>query len=215
MEPQTPGQQQSTLPATPPAEPPKEPPADDKPYFVAQTKDEYERAFGPTRQEGRDALLKKLGFEKPTELENFVNEYREVQDAAKGETEREKEAREAAEKARDAANQTLNQERINFRLESALRDAGVPSERIADALALASREGLEFNDKGELPGLAAAVTATLEPRPWLKAGQQQTYTAPDATPPTPQGLDLANMTDEEIQKLADRVTRGETIPIIQ
>jgi hypothetical protein len=47
-------------PENPPANPPADPPSDPnpEPYFVAQTKEEFEQRFGPTRLEGRESERK-------------------------------------------------------------------------------------------------------------------------------------------------------------
>lgn len=179
---------------------------------------------GFARIEGRqttinDLLAKAEGAQSIDDLVVAWQEKRTIEEATKGETEREKEAREAAEKRASTLESTLKQERIDARLEAAMRDAGVPSDRIEDSLVIArGSEGykaLEVGEDRKVQGLDDLVKSTLEPRSWLTAGGQQTYNAPDATPQTPQNLDFANMSDEEIQKLADRVARGETIPTVK
>jgi hypothetical protein len=162
----------------------------EQPYFVAKTKDEYERTFGPTRQEGRDALLKKLGFEKPTELENFVTEYRQLQEDAKSETDRERDARLAAEQERDKYRSLADTRLVDSELRIALLNAGVPSDRVAAAAKLVDRDSVQV-DNGAVSGLEEAVQSTVDSMPWLMGeATQPTYRAADTTQlPTNNGAD--------------------------
>ena len=73
---------------TPPAPPAQDdtPPAG--PYKVFETKEDYERQFGPTRTEGRLSLAKKYGFDTIEAFDAAVPSWKQAHDASLSEMEK-------------------------------------------------------------------------------------------------------------------------------
>lgn len=172
------------------SEEPQEPP-----YFVAKTKDEYEATFGPTRQEGRNALLKRLGFEKPEDAEAFVSEYRTIQDATKTDIEKlneristlEPEAKKA-ERYEGALSTFLERERD-----------GVP----AHVLKLLDR----MDPVEQLSYLSEHRADFMSPSS-VGGGTNPGQTATEGGPP-----DVSTMSSEEFEAFRQRVKSGERITL--
>jgi hypothetical protein len=116
-----------------------------------------------------------------------------VEEAIKTEADREREAREAAERERDSLRTLADERLIASELRIALIEKGVPADRVADAAKLVDRDSLSVSDKGEVEGLDEAVKATVESRPWLiEQGTEPTQRrkAPDTTPNPPAGEEV-------------------------
>lgn len=143
---------------------------------------------GTARKEGRQALANDLlsraqGAESIDDLIAAWEEKRTIEEATKGETEREREARLVAEQERDKYRSLADTRLVDSELRLALLNAGVPSDRVVAASKLVGREDIKV-DNGTVQGLEDAVQATVDSMPWLMAdggATQQTYRAADTS----------------------------------
>lgn len=132
---------------------------------------------GTARKEGRQALANDLlsraqGAQSVDDLVTAWEEKRTIEEATKGETEREREARIAVEQERDEYRALADTRLVDSELRLAFLNAGVPPDRVADAVALVARSSISV-DGDSVAGLEDAVKATLEPRSWLTETQQE------------------------------------------
>jgi hypothetical protein len=140
------------------------------------------------KREGKKArdseLLQQTGYESVEDMLKAATEYRNFQEQQKTEADKAAEKAERAEAARQAAEERYTTTLQTYALRDALRDRGVPSDRLDDALALAKRGKLEVDEDGNITGVGDVVEELLEPRPWLLEAQQETRPArlsPEAT----------------------------------
>jgi len=136
-----------------------------QPYRVIRTQDEWESLFGPTRQEGRDALLNRLGVQDEAEAERLVNEQREIQRQAESEVEtaqREKEeAEQEAQRLRDEVDQEREARQRFIRRQAArdeLRAQSVRPERLERALGELDLSQIQLDENEDATGADALVT---------------------------------------------------------
>jgi hypothetical protein len=180
----------------PPEPPPEDPPVGDpqQPYFVAQTKDEFEARYGPTRNEGRQVrekeILEKHGFNSQEEMDAWIETYKTVERETESAVEK---AEREAQEAKDA-NERLARERDQERdrrhevlkraaLERALVGKGVRADRIEDATDFALRrqeiaEKLSLDDSEKVAGHEEAADAVKERyAEWFSGTQTEPVTA--------------------------------------
>lgn len=119
------------------------------------------------KREGRNSVLAELGVDDLDGLKQIVTDYRAAEEEAQSDLDRLEKEREALKEQVKAANKLADDRLIGAELRSALMGAGVPSDRLKDALALTDRSALTVEKDGTVSGLEDAVQATLEPRPWL------------------------------------------------
>lgn len=151
------------------------------------SQEEVNRIVGQRVRKAADATRREAatqnGFEDFDTFVSAANAYRESEEAAKSETEREREARLAAEEERDKYRSLADTRLVDSELRIALLNAGVPSDRVVAAAKLVDRDSVQV-DNGSVSGLEQAVQATVESMPWLmgEAPQQpQTFRAADTT----------------------------------
>lgn len=177
-----------------PPDPPPDPPADDQPYRLFKTQQEYEDAFGPTRIEGRTSgvseehgrWLSELGVKDEAEAKTLIEKQREAVRNNESEVERiTREANEARQRA-DALQAERDQER-ELRHESirrhgvqrALREKKVRDDRVDDATEYVLRSadisaGLTLDDQERLAGQDEAAEAAKSKYPeWFGEKSQQ------------------------------------------
>lgn len=138
--------------ATEPVEPnnpqtPKEPttPAANAAKYTDADLDKYK---GTARKEGRSAamneLLSELGAESLDSLKEGYSGWTEAQELAKSDLEKEKQAREAAEKTATDRDRSLDSLRKEYALRDKFRDEGLNPERLDLALRVADTDSLEI-----------------------------------------------------------------------
>lgn len=163
---------------SPPAPPPVEPRYTDK---------DVDKLKGSARKEGRNSgrsereqeLLSEAGYESVDDLLTAAKDYKLVEESNQSElqqvtTQRDslKTARDKAIADRDAAREELKQERINFALESKLRDKGINKDRLSLALKVADTSGVTVTDSG-FEGLDDAAEEVLTNSPeWFQAKER-------------------------------------------
>lgn len=123
------------------------------------------------KQAGMAEALEALGFEDLESATQWVGEYRTIEQEMETEADREKARAERLEQERNTLRERyLNTER-RYALRDAFRDAGVPSDRLDDALALAKLDEITVDQKtGEISGVSEVADSTLENRQWLLSG---------------------------------------------
>lgn len=140
------------------------------------------------KREGRNSVLAELGVDDLDGLRQIVTDYRAAEEEAQSDLDRLEKERETLREQVKAANKLADDRLIGAELRSALMGAGVPSDRLKDALALTDRSALAVEKDGTVSGLEDAVQATLEPRPWLadNAEPQAPRRAADVSQRSPQ-----------------------------
>lgn len=152
---------------------------------------------GDARREARQAAINELlgKAEGAASIDDLVaawEEKRTVEEATKSDLAKLEEERDKYKTQAEAAAALANDRLVGAELRTALAAAGVPSDRLADALALVDKSSLEVDDKGTVTGLEGAVKGLLEPRPWLKEEvQQQQRRAVDTSKGGPVDPDVA------------------------
>ena len=148
MDPNTP----ANSPATPPAEPPAAPP-EERPIFVAKTQRDLDKKFGAEKkaaaQAERQALLERYELSSEDELDAIIGAHRTAKAELETETDREREARQKAEKSVETLKgerQTLTQER------DALQEKVGRYEEALNSYVEAEMEGVEDHIKELLEG---------------------------------------------------------------
>lgn len=205
-----PGQTPTPSAETPPAETP------DAPEERTFTQADLNKIAANEKREGRTSVLAELGVEDLDSLKEIVTTYNEAQAEAQSDLEKLEAERDTLKEQVKAANKLADDRLIEAKLETALIGAGVPADRVADALRLADRSNLSVGENSTVAGLEDAVTATLEPRQWLtESGTTITRRAPDATSKEQPKFDPATMTDEQIDALAQASLNGQPMPVIQ
>lgn len=144
---------------------------------------------GTARKDGRQAAFNELlskaeGAQSIDDLIAAWEEKRTIEEATKGETEREREARLTAEQERDKYRSLADTRLVDSELRLELLNAGVPSDRVKAAAKLVDRDGIKV-DNGAVTGLEDAVSTAVDSMPWLMAdggAAQQTYRAADTSP---------------------------------
>lgn len=187
-----------------------------KPDFK-YTDADLDKYKGTARQEGRQSGLNEQlarfeGAQSWADIEAAWLEKQELEQAAQSEQDRLQQERDAAraelKKTRELANRRL----VDSKLERALIGAGIPAERLGDALRLVDRSGIQVENE-QVSGVDELATQLVESKPWLLPTQeQQRSVAPDATPQTPPKLDVSAMSEEEFQKFTQDVINGRQIP---
>ncbi len=129
------------------------------------------------KREGRTSfeseILERTGAESIDDVFTAYTEYQGIQEAVTTEADRANSRAERLETRAKTAEERYTNTLREFALRDSLRDRGVPSDRLNDALALAQRDTLEIGKDGSVAGVEEAVEALLEPRPWLLEGEQQ------------------------------------------
>lgn len=202
---------------------PKDPPSGSEKKWTDTDVDKFK---GTARQEGRSAgesaererWVQQLGVKDLKEAKKLITDQRQAQEGKEtDDKEKDEQIRTANERA-ETAEKLAERRLVDAELKLALIDAGVPKQRISDALTLAPRDGIsvggEAGDKVE--GLDKVVDGLKESKAYLfEAGvpqQKVPRRAPDAnTQPDPAELDVSGMSREEFNKLQDRVSQGEKI----
>jgi hypothetical protein len=111
-------------------------------------------------------LLKDLGVESADDLKAMAKAQAAADEAAKTDLQKAQEAQQAAERLAASAAAGLEQQLVaNAFLAEGLK-AGIPAERLGDALALADTSTVEVAD-GVVSGMAEAVKALVEAKPWV------------------------------------------------
>jgi hypothetical protein len=170
-----------------------------QPYFVAQTKEDYERVYGPTRQEGRSSyekwLLEQTGAEKADEV---IAAYKDAQEVA-----RQLEGEEI--------------QRIRSEYEEKLGGASSKAEKYEGALKTLlakEREGLPehiltlLNDRDP----ADQLSWIAENREAIAESQKPPSVGRGSSPGViDKAVSVATMSDAEFEALQRRVEAGETV----
>lgn len=125
------------------------------------------------KRDGISSVLSRLGVETLEEAEQIVTTYNEAQAEAESDLEKLERENTTLKEREKAALKLADDRLIGAELRTALMGAGVPSDRLNDALALTDRSMLSVEQDGSVTGLDDAVKATLEPRSWLTEAQQQ------------------------------------------
>lgn len=136
------------------------------------------------RQAEINRLLEKSGAESVDQLLEGYITYAQAESEAQSDYEKMEAKNQALEERAAAAEQLADQRLISAELRTALMSRGVPADRVADALALTDRSSLTI-ENDTVTGLDEAITAMLEPRPWLTetAEPRQPRRAADVTGP--------------------------------
>lgn len=146
-------------------------PADDATDDVGRIAAKEKRAG---KRAGQSEVLEALGFDNLEAATQWVGEYRSIEQEMESEAERANKARERAEAERETYRTRYETTERRYALRDALRDAGVPGDRLNDALALANLEDISLDKKtGEVSGVEEVVEALITPRPWLLETEQQ------------------------------------------
>ncbi len=186
-----------------------------QPYFVAQTKEDYERVYGPTRQEGRSSyekwLLEQTGAEKPDDV---IAAYTQAQEVARElEGEQVQQVRTEYEEKLTAERDAGKALRKEYALRDALRDAGINGERLPLALRVADLSTLSVGQDNAVSGLEDAVNGIKEASPeWFGEPKPATVgrgSAPGGSAST--RLDFTNMSQAEFEQVQAQVRAGNVI----
>jgi len=158
------------------------PPASSTPPSTAGiSQEEVDRIAGQARTEGRSAaekaLLEQLGVSDLDAAKEALRVAKEVEDAKKSETERLQEQIKTLEEEKDRIASGALEALTNSKIELALKDAGIKTERLAAALRLADKSLIK-SDGGEIEGVSEVVSGIKNESPeWFGAS----LTAPDAS----------------------------------
>jgi len=158
------------------------PPASSTPPATAGiSQEEVDRIAGQARTEGRSAaekaLLEQLGVSDLDAAKEALRVAKEVEDAKKSETERLQEQIKTLEEEKDRIASGALEALTNSKIELALKDAGIKTERLAAALRLADKSLIK-SDGGEIEGVSEVVSGIKNESPeWFGAS----LTAPDAS----------------------------------
>lgn len=182
-----------------------------QPYFVAQTKEEFEQRFGPTRQEGRQSyekwLLEQTGAEKP---EDVVAAWKDAQEVARQlEGEQVQQVRTEYEDKLKAERESAATLRKEYALRDALRDAGINGERVPLALRVADMSKLSVKENN-VEGIEDTVSAIKEASPEWFGGTSVGRGSSPGEGQTITGVE--SMSKEEFAALQQRVMTGQTAP---
>lgn len=185
------------------------------------TDKDVDKLKGQARKEARERaereILERYGFDSFDALGNVVEEHRTVQEATATETDRERQAREKAEKNYQDSQtdlETAYARIAQMTEDSALRDAfsasGAKPGQINTLLRLADRDALDVDDDGNLTGVQEQVEALRGSIPELfvdarPAGVGETGSRFDAP------SNIWDMPNEEFQKMQQRVAAGERV----
>ncbi|MFA7295781.1 MAG: hypothetical protein WC211_01180 [Dehalococcoidia bacterium] len=138
---------------------------------VTMTQADLDAQFAQRAQRAERTALERVakdaGFDTIEAMQAAAKADRDRAEAEKGETQRAQEAAEAAQRAAADAQQALKAERIRtaFTLEGV--KANIPSDRLADAIALADLSTVTVGADGTIDGVAEAVQALVQGKPWL------------------------------------------------
>lgn len=125
-------------------------------------------------KKGTADALEALGFDSLEAAQSWVSEYRTIEQEMESEADREKSRADKAEGERDDYRSRYETTERRYALRDALRDAGVPGDRLSDALALANLDDISLDRKtGEVSGVSEVVETLLQPRPWLLETNEQ------------------------------------------
>lgn len=144
----------SPAPVTSPA--PSPAPAPAEPEKKAMTQAEIDALVAGAKKEGGEKLWKKHGFDNEKAFEDFLAAAKVEADAKKTEAQKDKEAKDVAEKKANEA--AARADKAEARAEAFLQ--GVSKDKVDDIVALAmNEEGATMADK---------IKAAIEKRPWAK-----------------------------------------------
>ncbi len=185
------------------------------------TDKDVDKLKGQARKEARERaereILERYGFESFDDLGSVVEEHRTVQEATATETDRERQAREKAERDLQARQQELDsayariaQMTEDSALRDALAEAGAKPNQIATLLRLADRDALDVDDEGNLTGVSEQVEALRGSIPELFASDRPggvgSTGSRDESP-----SNIWDMPDDEFHKMQQRVANGERV----
>lgn len=166
------------------------------------SKDEAERIASQREERARKSALKSY-FEQQgysqSEVEQMLQADKDRREKEKTDLEREKGAREIAEKAKDQAIATANSRIARTEFKIAAQAAGVPADRLEAAVKLADLSELVPDEKtGEISvdNLKSVVTATLEANPFLKGTVAPSNVGGSGSNPGGGGSNIAPSLDE-------------------
>jgi hypothetical protein len=170
---------------------------------------DVDKLVGGRVMEDRNTRAKEAGFESYDAMREAAQGFAQQREAEMTKLQKAEQAQTKLQGELESARKTIAEIRQEYALRDALRDRGVTSETMADALRLADIDSLDVDDKGNITGVEEVVNSLLEPRPWLAGAP--VHVAPDTTPTPPAPVDFSNMSEEEFAKLQDRALTGEFV----